>query len=299
MKAARILAALAVGALAATGAFAQSYPVKPVRVIEPFGARSGVDMIARALTEKLSELWAQPVTVENHAGAGGTMAPVLVAKSLADGYTLLANSSAQAVSAAFLTNLAYDPLNDFISIAPIASVSYVYVVGKPSGVKTVAELIAAAKARPGQLKFGSAGQGTGTHLGAEKFNLEAGIKLMHVPTGVAEAMADTIDGRVTYWLSPISLALPHIHEGRLLALAVSSARRSSQLPGIPTVAEAGLAGFDYAIWYGMWAPAATPADVVNKIASDITRVLATPDLRDRLVSASKLIEGLICTVGDG
>jgi len=281
MKAARILDALVVGAFVASSAFAQDYPTKPVRVIEPFGAGSGVDVMARPVAQKLSEFWGQPVTVENHTGAGGTVGPGLVAKSPADGYTLLVNSSAQA-SSALLTKLAYDPAKDFIPIAPLTSQPYVLVVGKPVGVKSVGELIAAAKAKPNELKFGSAGMGTGTHLGAEKFNLDAGIKAVHVPTRPADAIADTIAGRITYWLSPISLALPHIREGRLLALGVSSARRSSVLPEVPTVAEAGVAGFDYEIWYGIWAPAGTPTAVVHKLEKDIARALAAPDVRDRL-----------------
>ena len=281
MNAARIFAALAVGAFAVTGALAQGYPAKPVRVMEPFGAGSGVDVMARAVTEKLSELWGQPVAVDNHAGAGGTVAPGLVAKSPPDGYTLLVNSSAHA-SAALLTNLAYDPLKDFIPIAPLTTQPYVLVVGKPAGVKTIGELIAAAKARPGELKFASAGTGTGTHLGAEKFNLEAGITALHVPLVPAQATAETVSGSITYWLSPISLALPHVREGRLLALGVSSARRSNILPDVPTIAEAGFAGFDYSIWYGMWAPAGTPADVVDKLAKDIAHALAASDVRDKI-----------------
>ena len=281
MNAARILAAFAFGVFAAAGAFSQGYPAKPVRVIEPFGAGSGVDVMARAVTEKLSELWGQPVTVENHAGAGGTVGPGLVAKSPPDGYTLLVNSSAHA-SAALLTNLAYDPLKEFIPIAPITSQPYVLVVGKPVGIKTIGELIAAAKARPGELRFASAGTGTGTHLGIEKFNLDAGIKALHVPLVPAQATAETIAGNITYWLSPISLALPHIREGRLLALGVSSARRSSVLPDVPTIAEAGIAGFDYAIWYGVWAPAGTPAVVVDKLANDIARALAATEVRERV-----------------
>ena len=159
----------------------EDYPTKPVRLIEPFGAGGGPDLLARALAQKLSELWGQPVTVENIAGAGATAGPAQVAKSPADGYTLLVNTSAQAYSAALLKNLPYDPLKDFIPIAPLTSQPYVLVAGKPAGITTVGELIAAAKAKPGELKFGSTGIGTGTHLGIEKFNLAAGIRAVHVP----------------------------------------------------------------------------------------------------------------------
>src|SRR5580692_7346161 len=154
----------------------QDYPSKPVRMIEPFGAGGGPDLIARAVSPKLSELWGQPVIVENHPGAGSTAAPTLVAKSPADGYTLLVNTSAQAYSAALLKNLPYDPLKDFIPVAALTSQPYVLVTGKSSGITTVGELVAAAKAKAGKLRFGSSGIGTGTHFGAENFNLEAGIK---------------------------------------------------------------------------------------------------------------------------
>jgi len=281
MKAARLLAVLAVGTFSAACALFQGYPARSVHVIEPFGAGSGVDVVTRAVTGKLSELLGQPVSVENHAGAGGTVGPALVAKSPSDGYTLLANSSAHTYGAELLTNLAYDPLKDFIPIAPLANQPFVLVVGKSAGVKTVGELIVAAKTKPGEFKFGSAGVGTATHLGAEKFNLDAGIKAIHVPMTPSQAISDTIAGRITYWLSPISLALPPIREGRLVALGVSSTRRSIILPEVPTLAEAGVSGFEFTIWYGIWAPAGTATRVVNKLAGNIARAVAAPDVRER------------------
>jgi tripartite-type tricarboxylate transporter receptor subunit TctC len=261
----------------------QDYPSKPVRIIEPFGAGGGPDLIARAISPKLSELWGQPVTVENHPGAGSTAAPALVAKSPADGYTLLINTSAQAYSAALLKNLPYDPLKDFIPVAPLTSQPYVLVAGKSSGIATLGELIAAARAKPGELKFGSTGVGTGTHLGLEKFNLEAGIKAVHVPAKAGDAIADvianTVAGDATYMLAPIQLALADIRAGRLRPLGVTTTNRSNLLPEVPTIAEAGVPGFDYPIWYGVWVPAGTPAGVVDKLAKDIARVLAAPELR--------------------
>ncbi len=262
------------------------YPTKPVRLIEPFGAGGGPDLMARAISPKLSELWGQPVTVENHPGEGSTAAPALVAKSPADGYTLLVNTSARAYGAALLKNLPYDPLKDFIPVAPLTSQPYVLVAGKVAGITTIGELVAAAKAKPRKLKFGSSGLGTGTHLGVEKFNLEAGIKAVHVPArqgdAITDTIANTVAGRTDYLLAPIPLALADIRAGKLRALGVSTKRRSSLLPEVPTIAEAGIAGFDYPIWYGVWAPAATPAGVVDKLAKDIARVLAAPDLRDWL-----------------
>jgi tripartite-type tricarboxylate transporter receptor subunit TctC len=262
----------------------QGYPTKPVRLIEPFGAGGGPDLIARAVSPKLSELWGQPVTVENHAGAGSTAAPALVANSPADGYTLLVNTSAQAYSAVFVKNLPYDPLKDFIPVAPLTSQPYVLVSGKSSGITTVRELIAAAKQKPGGMKFGSTGVGTGTHVGLEKFNLQAGIRAVHVPPrpgdAITDVIANAIAGRTTYMMAPIQLALGDIRAGRLHALGVTTKKRSPLLPEVPTIAEAGLPGFDYAIWYGVWVPARTPAAVVDKLAKDIASVLLAPDLRD-------------------
>jgi tripartite-type tricarboxylate transporter receptor subunit TctC len=199
---------------------------------------------------------------------------------------LLVSTSAQAYSAVLLKHLPYDPLKDFIPVAPLTSQPYVLVTGNLSGFTTVGGLIAAAKAKPGQLKFGSTGVGTGSHLGIEKFDLAAGIKSVHVPARAGEAIGDTIAntvaGRTDYMLAPIQLALVDIRAGRLRPLGVSTKKRSSLLPEVPTIAEAGVGGFDYPIWYGVWAPAGTPAGVVDKLAKDIARALATPDLREWL-----------------
>ena len=265
-------------------ASAQDYPANPVRIIEPFGAGGGPDLLARALAPKLSELWGQPVTVENHPGVGATLGPALVAKSPADGYTLLINTSAQAYSAALSKILPYDPLKDFIPVASLTNQPYVLVAGKAAGITTVRELIAAAKMKPGELKFGSTGAGTGTHLGIVKFNLEAGIKVVDVPPQPTDAIADvlaaTTEGRITYMMAPISITLTPIHDGKLLPLGVTTARRSTLLPEVPTIAEAGVAGFDFPIWYGIWVPAGTPSGVVNKLSRDIARVLAGQELHD-------------------
>jgi tripartite-type tricarboxylate transporter receptor subunit TctC len=266
--------------------FAQDYPTRPVHMIEPFGVGGGPDVVARAISPKLSELWGQPVTVENHPGKGSTEAPALVAKSPPDGYTLLVNTSAQAYSAALVKTLPYDPQKDFIPVAPLTSQPYVLVAGKSSGITSVGELIAAGKANPGGLKFASTGVGTGTHLGIEKFNLEAGIRAVHVPAqpgdAITNVIANTVAGRTTYMMAPIPLALADIRAGNLRALGVTTKKRSSLLPEVPTIAEAGVPGFDYPIWYGVWVPAGTPAGVVDKLAKDIARALAAPDVLDRL-----------------
>ena len=283
MRIARNLAVIAVGLCVAISTFAQGYPSKPVRVIVPFTAGSGVDIVARMVSQKLTEFWSQPVTVENHVGVGGTVGAGMVAKSAPDGYTLLVNTTAHAVNVALYSTLPYDPVKDLVDVSPLVAQPYVLVAGTSAGVKTVSDLVAAAKMSPGQLKFASAGTGSGTHMVGEKFKLAAGIDVAHVPNkGGPEANADAIAGRVTYWFPPIAVALPHVREGRLLAVGVSSARRSSLLPDVPTIAETGLAGFEDTIWYGMWAPAATPAEVVNQLSKDVARALATPDVRDRL-----------------
>ncbi|MGB8693408.1 MAG: tripartite tricarboxylate transporter substrate-binding protein [Steroidobacteraceae bacterium] len=262
----------------------QGFPARPVLIIEPFGLGGGPDLLARALATELSKLWGQPVVVENHPGAGATAGPAQVAKSPADGYTLLLNTSAQAYSAAFLNSLPYDPLKDFIPVAALTSQPYVLVAGKGAGITSLRQLISSAKARPGELTFTSTGMGTATHIGVEKLNQMAEIRTNHVPPlpseSNADVMASVIAGRVTYYLAPISLALPHIRDGTLVALGVSTARRSTLLPEVPTIAEVGVARFNFPIWYGIWAPAGTPKSVVVKLSTDIGRVIGESVLRD-------------------
>jgi len=255
-------------------------------MVEPFGAGGGPDLVARVIGAKLSELWGQPVTVENHPGDGSAGGPALVAKSAADGYTLLVNTSAQAYSAAFVDDLPYDPLKDFVPVASLTRQPYVLVSGGSSAITTLSELIAAGRAEPGALRFGSTGVGTASHLGAEKFNLEAGMRAQHVPAGPGDSIGDVVEnmvsGRTTYIIAPIPLALAGIRARKLRALGVTTKRRSPLLPEVPAIAEAGVAGFDYPIWYGVWVAAGTHAGVVEKIATAIRRVLAAPDVIDEL-----------------
>ena len=265
-------------------ALIEDYPTRSVRIVEPFGAGGGPDLLARALAEQLSKLWNQPVIVENITGAGATAGPAQVAKSPADGRTLLINTNAQAYTAAVSKNLPYDPLKDFIPLILLTSQPYVLVAGKSASITTIGELIAAAKAKPGELKFGSTGIGTGTHIGVEKFNQMAGINALHVPPlptdSNANMIANTIAGHISYCMAPISLGLSAIHDGNLIALGVTTTRRSTLLPEVPTIAEAGLAGFDFPIWYGIWVPVGTPISVINKLTKDIASVLAGQELRD-------------------
>ena len=262
---------------------AGAYPARPVRIVEPFGAGGGPDLLARALAQGLSAKWGQPVLVENLVGAGATAAPARVASAPADGYTLLLNTSAQAYTAALVNRPPYDPVAHFTPIAALTQQPYVLVTGKGSGVSTVRDLIAMARSKPGQLKFGSTGPGTGTHFGAVKFNRLAGITCVDVPpeanAGIAGVLAGTSEGRTTYMFAPISaVTLSQLREGRLVALGVSTGRRSSLLPDVPTIAEAGLEGFDFPIWYGLWAPTGTPSAVIDQLAEDTAQILSTEEL---------------------
>jgi tripartite-type tricarboxylate transporter receptor subunit TctC len=270
-------------ALFAVQAFAQAYPNKPVRLIIAFTPGSSIDIVGRAVAAKLQELWGQPVVAENRAGAGGSIGSAAVVKSDPDGYTLLANSSAHVANPSIYASLPYDTLKDFTNIAPFTGGPNVMFVSPATGWKTLADFLAAAKAKPGQLNFSSAGIGSGTHFNLEKLKLMAGIDVAHVPyKGTPEAIADTIAGRVCCYWAPINAALPHLQSGRAVALAVSSAKRSNLLPDVPAVAEAGVPGFDYTLWLAMWGPAGMPAELVDKINKDVNRALASPDLAERL-----------------
>jgi tripartite-type tricarboxylate transporter receptor subunit TctC len=279
----KLLAAAA--ALCALQAFAQGYPNKPVRLIIAFTPGSSIDIVGRAVAAKLSELWDQPVVAENRAGAGGSVASAAVVRAAPDGYTLLANSSAHVANPSIYANLPYDAVKDFTHLAPMAGGPNVLFVGVGTGWKTFGDFIAAAKANPGGLNFSSAGIGSGTHFNLEKLKLMAGINVTHVAyKGTPEAMSDTIAGRVCCYFAPLNAALPHIKGGRAVALAVSSAKRSSLLPDVPTIAESGVPGFDYTLWLALWGPAGMSADVVDKINKDVNRALASADLAQRLTN---------------
>ena len=276
-------------AVFACGALAQSYPNKPVRVVVAFTPGSSTDIIGRAVSAKLQEMWGQPVVVENRAGAGGSVGSAAVLREPPDGYTLLANSSAHVANPSIYATLPYDTLKDFANIAPLAGGPNVLIVAPSTGWKTLGDFITAAKAKPGALNFSSAGVGSGTHFNLEKLKLMAGIDVVHVAyKGTPEAIGDTIAGRVCCYWAPINAALPHVNGGRAVALAVSSAQRTSLLANVPTVAEQGVPGFDYTLWVGLWGQAAMPAEIVNKINADVNRALASPDLADRLTKLGTL-----------
>ena len=275
-----VFAALAAFALQG---YAQGYPNKPVRLVIAFTPGSSIDIVGRAVAAKLQEFWGQPVVAENRAGAGGSIGSAVVVKAEPDGYTLLANSSAHVANPSIYASLPYDTLKDFTNIAPFTGGPNVMFVGPGTGWKTFADFLAAAKANPGGLNFSSAGIGSGTHFNLEKLKLMAAINVTHVPyKGTPEAMTDTIAGRVCCYFAPLNAALPHIKSGKALALAVSSAKRSNLLPDVPTIAEAGVPGFDYTLWLALWGPAGMSAELVDKINRDVNRALASPDLAERL-----------------
>jgi tripartite-type tricarboxylate transporter receptor subunit TctC len=281
----RFLAAAA-AALLTWGAAAQgAYPSRPIRIVVPFTAGSATDIMARIVGEKISTSLGQPVTVENKAGAGGTLGAAQVAKSEPDGYTLLVVSTGHVVNPALYDNLSYDTVGDFAGVIPLASLPSVLVVGANSPYKTVPELIAAAKGKPGQLNFASAGRGSATHVAAEKFRSATAIDVTHVPfKGTPETIVETIAGRVDFMFTPILSSIPNIRDHRMRALAVSTAKRSSILPDVPTVAEAGVPGFVFDFWIGLLAPAKTPRDVVRKLNQEVAKALAQPDVKERMAN---------------
>jgi len=269
----------------AGSASAQAFPSKTVRVIVAFSPGGVTDIIARTLGAKLSDLWGQGVVVENRPGAGGSIGAVAAAKSVPDGYTLLVHSSGYAINAALNPVLPYDPRKDLVDVAPLASQPMVLVVSPAAGIASVRELIAAARAKPGGLAYGSSGIGSGAHLNGEKFRIATGVELVHVPyKGGAESINDTIAQRLGFTFNTVTLALPHIRDGRLRALGVSSAQRSALLPDVPTIAEAGVPGFEFSFWNGLWAPAGTPGAIVERIAADVRRVIDQPEMRERLAA---------------
>jgi tripartite-type tricarboxylate transporter receptor subunit TctC len=269
--------------LFASGALAQSYPNKPVRLIISFTPGSSTDIIGRAVAAKLQDMWGQPVVVENRPGAGGTVGSEFVLRSDADGYTLLANSSAHAANPGMYKEMRYDTMKDFVNLALLGGGPNVLITGSDSGFKTLGDFVKAAKANPGKLNFASAGTGSGTHFNLEKLKVATGIDVQHVPyKGTPEAIGDTIANRTCCYWAPLNAALPQVNGGKAVALAISSAQRSPLLPNVPSVAEQGYPGFDYTLWVGLWGPAKMPADVAAKINKDVNAALASPDLRERL-----------------
>ena len=277
------LALLLAATWIAGAAAAQDYPTRPIHFIVPFTPGSGTDIIARTVADTMGRGLGQPIVIDNKPGAGGTIGAAQVARSEPDGYTVLIHSSGHTLNPAIYPNLPYDTLRDLTGITPIAALPNVMVVSPQRGWKTVADLVAAAKARPGQLNYASAGVGSATHLNAEKFRLQAGIDAVHVPfKGTPEALTDVVGGRDDWFFAPLSSALPLIRDGRLQALAVSTPVRSPSLPDVPTTVEAGVPDSDYTFWVGMFVPAATPPAVVRRLHDEVLKALASPEVKERL-----------------
>jgi len=258
------------------------YPNKPIRVIVPFAAGSTTDIIARAIADKMGASLGQPLVVDNRGGASGTIGQAAVATAAPDGYTLMIHSSSHTVSPSTFAKLPFDTVGDFAGITPISSLSNVLVIAPSKNIKTLGELLAIARAKPGSLNFASAGQGSATHLNAEKFKMAANIQATNIPfKGSAEAVTEVIAGRVDYYFSPVAPVIGQIKSGQLLALAVGSPRRTGTLPDVPTTTEAGVPGSEFNFWIGMMAPAKTPRDIVNRLHDEVVKALASPDVKER------------------
>lgn len=275
--------ALLVGTAWAQAPAGQDYPNKIIKIVVPFTAGSATDIMARIVGEKLGTSMGQAVVVENRPGAGGTLGAAQVAKADPDGYTLLVVSTGHVVNPALYGSLPYDTVSDFAGVSPLAALPSVLVVGAASPIKSVSDLIAAAKANPGKLNYASAGVGSATHVNAEKFRAVSNIQLTHIPfKGTPETIVEVSSGRVDFMFTPVLASIPSIRDNRMRALAVSTAKRSTALPDVPTVAEAGVPGFVFDFWIGLLAPAKTPRPIVNKLNAEVRKVMAQPDVIERM-----------------
>jgi len=264
-----------------------AYPDKPVRLILPFPAGGATDFMARTLAQRLGERLGQPVVVDNRAGAGGAVAAEAVATAAPDGYTLFfATMGTLAINPSLYPKLRYDPVKDFAPIAITHATANVLVVHPQVAAKNVAELIALAKARPGELTFGSAGNGSSSHLAGEYFKSLAGIEMTHVPyKGTSPALVDLLSGRISMMFDTIQVHVENIASGKVRALGVTSAERTPALPGVPTIAESGLPGYEVSMWLGVLAPAGTPKAVINRLNADIVKVMGEAEMKKQMLGA--------------
>jgi tripartite-type tricarboxylate transporter receptor subunit TctC len=289
------LLATSAAALAAF-AFAQApaaYPTKPIRLVVPFPPGGATDILAREVAKHLTDAWGQSVVVDNRPGAGGNIGSELVAKAAPDGYTLeMGTVGTHAINASLYSKMPYDHIKDFVPVILVAGVPNVLEVNPSVPVNSVQELIAYAKANPGKLNFASSGAGTSIHLSGELFKVMAGVQMTHVPyKGSAPALADLLGGQVQLMFDNLPPSLPQIKAGKLRALAVTSATRAPALPDVPTVAEAGLPGFEASSWFGVLAPAGTPPAIVMKLNAEIAKWLASPEAKEKLASVGANIAG--------
>ena len=275
------LATLGAGPLHAADAF----PTRPIRMLVPFSAGSQTDILGRWIGEKMAESWGQQVVVDNRPSAGGTLASQYVLAANPDGHTLMMVSTGHAGNATLYSKLPYDTVRDFAGVTRVASVPNLLVVAPTLGPKSVKELIAYAKSKAGKINFSSAGIGSGTQINGEMFKLAAGIDATHVPyKGAPEAINNVIGGSIEFCFSPVLVAAGQVKAGKLIALAVSTAKRSPMFPDVPTVAEAGVPGFDYDQWYGLLTSAKTPRPIVQRLNKEVVRILDLPDIRDRMLT---------------
>jgi tripartite-type tricarboxylate transporter receptor subunit TctC len=281
-----LLIACAAASNIAAAASPAPYPSKPVRLIVPYPPGGGTDSVARAVSQKLSELWGQQFIVDNRGGAGGLIGTQTVAHAAPDGYTLLlATSSGLVVNPLLMPKLGYDAVKDFAPVSMLAINPTLLAAHTSVPVITIKELIAHAKANPGKLNYASVGQGTPIHLGMELFKMLTATDIVHVPyTGSGPAVTELVVGRVQLMLNSIPPLLPHVKSGRLKALGVGSTQRSAAIPNVPTIAEAGVPGFETVTWFGISAPAATLPSIIGRLNEGIVKVLADPDLLQRLAS---------------
>ena len=277
------VAAVQAAALAAADVAAQAFPSKPIRIIVGAGSGGGVDTISRITGQKLGERWNQQVVVDDRPGAGGAVASELVAKAPADGHTLLTMSISYAVIPASHKNLAYDPVRDFTPVAVLVNSPNILVVHPSLPARSVKELIALAKARPGQLTYASSGNGGAANLTLEAFKLATGTDIVHIPyKGTSPGVIDLIAGRIQLTSSAVLSAMDYVKQGKLRALATVGAKRSIAAPELPTVAEAGVPGYAVDVWYAMFAPAATPKDTLAQLNGEIVKILYAPEMKTRL-----------------
>ncbi len=273
-----------IAALAAGASAAQNYPTKPVRMIVGFPPGGGTDVMARLITPKMIEAWGQQVVIDNRAGATGIIGTDLVAKAVPDGYTLLMGHVAtNAIAASLFAKLPFDPARDFAPITRVSSVPHLIVVHPSLDVHTVKDLIALAKAKPGQIAFPSAGNGSTPHLAGEIFKTMAGVNLIHVPyKGSGQSVQDLLGGQVQLAFDTTPTVIQYVKAGRLRPIAVSTLKRLASLPEVPTVAESGVPGYEVTTWYGMFAPAGTPPAIVRKVFMEVARIVRLPDIKERL-----------------
>ena len=277
-----VVTALVLSGLACAARAQDDYPSRPLRIVVGFTPGGGPDITARHIAQRLGESLKQQVIVENRPGAGGTVAAGMVARSPADGYTLLSVSSAHAVAAAIYPKLAYDTLKDLAGVTQTATSKYVLVAAPALGVRSVRELLAAARARPGEINFSSAGVGSGTHFAAEIFKAMAAIDVVHVPhKGIPEALGETLAGRAQFFMAPIANAVNLVREGRLVGLGVSSRTRDALLAEVPTIDEAGVAGYEQELWFGLLAPSGVPRGIMMRLNAELGRILVDSDTKAR------------------